>query len=98
MGSGGNLSIREKQMKPTNYDEYEKRMCSFDTPLLKAGDENPLVHRIMKEYAIGHIITKEEALSQMVVGLFKEWTDVHKRYCEFMLRSMPIVLVPNHEK
>lgn len=53
------------------------------------------MYRIIEEYAQGNIITKEEALSQMVVGLAKTWTELQDRHIDLVRRSVfPPILTP----
>jgi hypothetical protein len=49
--------------------EYERRMNEFRGPIQIVAFQNPIVHRIVEMYAHGEIITKEEALSKMIVLL-----------------------------
>jgi hypothetical protein len=62
--------------------DYYDRIRSFSGPIADLGMNNPLVRQIMEQYAHGLIITKEEALSQMVVQLAKDWTELQRRAYE----------------
>lgn len=53
--------------------EYEKRLREFDGPIARIAMNNPCVNRIVGLYATGEIVTREEALSQMVVHLAKDF-------------------------
>lgn len=82
-------------MKPL-YDqqEFERRADSFDYPIRKLGMTNVFVHRIIQEYACGHIVTKEEALCQMIIGLCTSWTELQEKYCSIMMDITRPVIVP----
>lgn len=57
-------------MKP--YQVYE-RQNEFDGPISVLAENNPGIQRIIKQYAFGEIVTREEALCQMILLLAKDW-------------------------
>lgn len=61
-------------MSNLHSQEQRERAHHFDGPIMRIGMDNASVHRIISAYASGAIVTKEEALSQMVVVLAKDWT------------------------
>jgi hypothetical protein len=72
---------------------WEKRAAEFAGPIAAISRNNPLIHQIIQRYAHGEIITKEEALSQMVVLLAKDWTEIQKRAYEMAaLMTVPTVV------
>ena len=71
----------------TDRYEYEKRLREFDGPLARVAMNNPCVHRIVKLYATGEIVTREEALSQMVVQLAKNWDEAMKASFEATMNN-----------
>jgi hypothetical protein len=44
-------------------------MTEIPSPIYRLGSRNPIIQRIIDMYAHGEIITKEEALCQMIVSL-----------------------------
>jgi hypothetical protein len=58
---------------------YLARFHQFDGPIGDLYHTNPVVHRIIQMYVQGQIVTKEEALSQMVIDLAQNWD---KHLCE----------------
>lgn len=59
-------------------DFHKKRLAEFPDPIRVIGMSNTYIHRIIREYAQGQIIIREEALCQMVVVLadhLKKMTD-----------------------
>ena len=64
---------------------FRDRCLSFEGPIMDASRDNPVIHRIIQEYAIGHIITKEEALSQMVVMLATNWQAQQRKAFEMLM-------------
>ena len=76
----------------TNEREYEERFQRFEEPIKQIAMHNAVVHRTLKAYARGEIVTKEEALCQMVVGLTKSdyrglYTTLGQRRMERECRS-----------
>lgn len=61
------------------YEEIPQRVRELSTT-------NPLVKRVIDLYIGGEIITKEEALCQMVVGLSKDWAEVSRRHFEIVMQ------------
>ena len=54
-----------------NREDYYKRLHDFDGPIRDTALNSPIVNSIINMYVQGNIVTKEEALSQMVVQLVK---------------------------
>lgn len=54
--------------------QFHQRLRDFSGPISDAAMANPVINRVIKEYAHGAIITKEEALSRMVVLLAADWS------------------------
>jgi hypothetical protein len=61
-------------------------MREFNVPILDAANNNPVIYQIIKEYGIGRIITREEALSQMVVLLAKDWNQIKQQAFDMAMR------------
>lgn len=74
-------------------ETYERRFSHFEDPIRLLGYNNPLVREVMERYARGIIITKEEALCQMVVGLNKDWSDERRRHYEMVMQTC---FIPGH--
>lgn len=49
------------------------RRLEFPPPILQLAQRNPIVDRFLSEYACCAILTREEALMQMVIALAREW-------------------------
>jgi hypothetical protein len=64
--------------------EYNERCQHFRGPLEELAYTNPVVMNVIQAYARGDIITKEEALSQMVVMLSKDFGSMRDRYLEYL--------------
>lgn len=74
----------------TDVYEHNKRVSEFNGPIMKTAIRNPIIHKIITMYAIGEIITKEEALSRMVVELAKDWKEEQRRACEAILAQSTV--------
>jgi hypothetical protein len=68
-------------------DMFRRRLEEIPGPIRELGMENPLIHQIIDQYAVGSIITKEEALCQMIVGLSKNWSELSKKHFEILMLS-----------
>lgn len=81
-------------MNPEQID-YLTRARHFEGPIQRLADHNPLVHAIIEHYARGQIVTKEEALSQMVVQLGQACSTTQAQYVDLIRRScLPPVILP----
>lgn len=67
-------------------EQEQKRWEEMPAPIRELSHNNPLVHDILHRYAIGIIITKEEALCQMIVGLSRDWAKQKADYIELVHR------------
>lgn len=65
-------------------EQFQRRYRDFDGPISELGMTNPLVNDVLQRYSHGIIITKEEALSQMVLGLARDWERTQLRYYEMV--------------
>jgi hypothetical protein len=72
-----------------NPEIYYKRLGDFSGPIQDLSRDNPVIYRVICAYASGEIITREEALSQMVVMLAKDWTEQHKRLFDLCM-NLPL--------
>lgn len=70
-------------------NEYQQRLAHFDGPLMHLIYDNTAVCRIAKMYARGEIVTKEEALSQMVIHLARNWEAEAERYLRYQMMFGP---------
>ena len=61
---------------------YRQRHSEFPDPIMQLAMYNPLIHRIIDQYAHGEILTREEALCQMVVNLANQNNDMEKNLME----------------
>jgi hypothetical protein len=70
--------------KEGNMDKikYYNRTREFCGPVEDAATDNPVIYAIIQAYAHGLIVTREEALSQMVVHLSRDWQEEQKRSVE----------------
>ena len=69
-------------------DAQYTRMRDFSGPISDAARDNPTVNAVLDAYRAGAIITKEEALSKMVVLLAKDWGEQARANFE-MAMNMP---------
>lgn len=69
------------------YECRQKRLAEFNGPIAEIAVNNVAVNQIAQSYARGDIVTREEALSQMVVALARNWTEVQRRAMEGLLRT-----------
>ena len=81
-------SCTERQMR-------EIRWVELPEPIRRLASRNSLVHHIATQFAIGDIITKDEALCQMIVGLARDWDAAQKRACEDYLAINRIIVGPH---
>lgn len=75
----------------TTREEYNNRWNSFEGVLRYVITNYPIAHRIAELYACGEIITKEEALCQMVVG-FARQSDGSRKLYEVMAHNPTAVV------
>lgn len=80
-------------MRTTDELDYRARWQRIPEPILRVSHHNPLVHRIITQFAIGEIVTWEEALCQMVVGMARNWDEQQKRAFQQMMASMPPIVI-----
>lgn len=74
--------------------EMTQRMREFNGPVMDAALNNPLIYTIIREYGMGRIVTREEALSQMVVLLCKDWGKIREGHIKMMMEySRPRTVV-----
>lgn len=69
---------------------FERALCikreqEFTGPILSAARHNPIIAKVIHAYAHGEIITREEALSQMVMLLSKDWNEEKRKAMEFAM-------------
>lgn len=79
------------------HDEISRRrrLAEFAGPIGLLAQNNPIMERVLMEYAYGNIITKEEALSRMVVMLATDWQEQQKRAFELaQCGVVPVVQPP----
>ncbi len=69
---------------------YRRRRRDFEGPIHEIGIHEPIVHRILMRYAKGEIVTKEEALSQMVVDLARNLD----RRTEMLIKAEMLKVAP----
>lgn len=74
--------------------EHQKqdRWREFSGPIMDLAPNNPVIHRIISSYVAGEIITKEEALCQMVVCLATHW---ERQRVETILKTQLNVISPS---
>lgn len=77
---------------------YMQRMAQFEPPIHEIAHNNVIVNRVLEMYARFDIITKEEALSQMVVLLAKDWKQEQDRYVALVSMGPPPVVVAEASK
>lgn len=77
-----NLTPAQKQLRAMEWN------CS---PVFSVALHNPAVRRLMDAYNHGHIITKEECLSQMIVTLAQDWSEIQQQNFDLAMR-MPHIL------
>ena len=68
--------------------ERYRRMREFPDAIQRLSLDNSLIRRLMEMYAHESILTKEEALCQMVVEMAKNWNAIRKDYEQVMLTSI----------
>jgi hypothetical protein len=73
--------------------ELEQRYHRIPEPIRAIALNNPLVRRVCDEFAAGHIVTFEEALCQMVIGLSRKWAEQEKRAFGYMMASNPPIVI-----
>lgn len=75
-------------------EDYLKRCHDFDGPIADIARDNPIVRCIADSYCTGMIVTKEEALSQMVVHLSRAYDNfmVNAVAAEMRRPVQPIVV------
>lgn len=61
---------------------YRSRLRDIPEPIAIIGRDNALVAQIIEAYGTCGIVTLEEALCQMVIGLNRNWEWESKRYYE----------------
>lgn len=62
------------------------------SPILNVSYHNPVVRSLMDAYNAGHIITKEERLSRMVVHLARDWIEMQEQAFEAAMRATPFLI------
>lgn len=65
----------------------ELRWREFSGPIMDLAMHNSIIRRILDCYVAGQIITKEEALSQMVVALATDWDERKKLSYDLALKA-----------
>lgn len=70
-----------------NERDYYARLDKVPEPIKHIGLNNPLVSRLITEFCAGNIITLDEMLCQMIVGLSKGWDEHRKRIYELAASS-----------
>jgi len=88
----------EVYMKPIKFTQDEiawrRRMQDFPERLIQIGHNNPVINRIVQEYAAGHILFMDEALAQMVVHLAENWSEVQRRSYESVMQTFKVPTTP----
>jgi len=94
IGKEAALRIEEKRAQAIEAarrgpDEHARRnrMAEFNGPINDIALDNPIVARMIDCYAHGQIVTREEALSQMVVALANTTSDLQKQCMKLLLTS-----------
>jgi hypothetical protein len=80
-----------------NEQDYFYRRRQFDELTQKLGREDIIVHRVIEAYAHGSIVTKEEALCQMVVYLSHDWKREQDKYMEIIRTNVFPQTIRPHE-
>ena len=62
-------------------------MQQVPEPVRNIGVQNPLVHNLIQQFARGQIITKEECLCQIIIGLSRDWDSLNKQHLDFIMQS-----------
>lgn len=66
--------------------KYEKHM-EFPSKIRELSMNNVIIKRIIDDYAMGGILTREEAWARMVEMLARNWADEQRRYCDEMMAT-----------
>jgi hypothetical protein len=73
--------------------DYIRRASQFPERIQRIAADNPLINRIVQEYAVGNILTFDEALCQMVVLLAKNWDKERQAYLEVIrMHASPLAV------
>lgn len=72
----------------------QDRMRHFDGPLTELINNNGPVRQVYDLYIRGHIVTKEEALSQMLVALYRSKSVADEMREILNLTSPPFIQKP----
>lgn len=74
--------------------KWQARRARIPEPIRAVAINNPLVHRICDEFAAGHIVTLEEALSQMVLNLSAQSDEMFRHLMNHTATSIPPLVIP----
>ena len=80
----------------TSLDRFQKdqRWQEIPAPIRNVAERNALVSSMLSRYAAGQIITKEEALCQIIVGLATDWDHMRQAYEDCQLMNPGPIIVP----
>lgn len=67
-------------------EQQDLRWRDIPTPIRNIGMSNPLVYDLCNRYVAGQIITLEELLCQIIVGLNTDWDKQKHDYLDLMQR------------
>lgn len=70
-------------------EQYHARRAEFPDQIQILARHSEVVNRVILEYATGRIVTKEEAMCEMVLGLNRQRESLQE---SFLYQMNPIVL------
>jgi len=72
---------------------YFKRVDDFisSPPMKELYRNNPVVYKLVNEYGLGLIVTKEECLYQIIIWLAKNWSELQEQHFNLLMNTA----VPN---
>lgn len=70
-----------------NETQMHDRAREFRGPVEDAAIHNPVIYAIIQAYVHGRIVTREEALSQMVVQLSRDWREEQQRCFDMVMKN-----------
>lgn len=72
------------------YETARHRYNEIPRRIHELSMNNPLIKRVIDEYTHGNIVTKEEALCQMIVHLAANWKEMEQSYINLaMMTTLP---------
>lgn len=82
-------------MKGLRKDQMDQRWYSLPEPIRNISQDNAIVHDVLNRFVIGQIITKEEALCQVILALSTNWEKMRDDYIACKILSVqPLHIAP----